>query len=162
MLAWLCIVGVYLYILEGCSILIYILVHWPGPHPTCVSDGICHYFYSGMDHWPLQNGFFNWSGKNSKIKGINTTEHPPRIWRRYVDDKFVVQKAAHRQVPWAYRFQWPKFTIRNGGNKRRWVHAIPWHLDDARKCNTVWEAYSNRHTLAVGQPWQSGCKVKCH
>ena len=30
------------------------------PHPKCVADGICQYFYSGMDHWPWYIGLLWW------------------------------------------------------------------------------------------------------
>ena len=33
-----------------------------------------------------------------EIKAINTAEHPPRIWKRYVDDTFVVINAAKKEV----------------------------------------------------------------
>ena len=31
-----------------------------------------------------------------QVKAINTTEHPPRIRRRYVNDTFIVQKTSDR------------------------------------------------------------------
>ena len=33
--------------------LVLILLFCVKPHPICVADGICQYFYWGMGHWPL-------------------------------------------------------------------------------------------------------------
>ena len=32
-----------------------------------------------------------------EIKAITTAKHPPRIWYRYADDTFVIQKAEDKQ-----------------------------------------------------------------
>ena len=32
-----------------------------------------------------------------EIKAINTADHPPRFWKRYVDDTFVVIEAAKKE-----------------------------------------------------------------
>ena len=31
-----------------------------------------------------------------EIKTINTAEHPPRVWKRYVDDTFVVIESSKK------------------------------------------------------------------
>ena len=31
-----------------------------------------------------------------EVQGINSAPHPPSLWRRFVDDTFVVILAAHR------------------------------------------------------------------
>ena len=33
-----------------------------------------------------------------EIRVINTAEHPPRVWKRYVDDTFVVTKQHTKKV----------------------------------------------------------------
>ena len=38
--------------------------------------------------------------ENLEVRTINTPPHPPLMWMRYVDDTFVVIKAAHKQVFW--------------------------------------------------------------
>ena len=35
--------------------------------------------------------------ENLEVKAINTSPHPPLVWKRFVDDTFVVIKAAHKQ-----------------------------------------------------------------
>ena len=35
--------------------------------------------------------------ENFEVRAINTSPHPSLIWRRFVDDTFVVIKAAHKQ-----------------------------------------------------------------
>ena len=35
--------------------------------------------------------------ENFQMRAINTLSHPPLMWKRYVDDTFVVIKAAHKQ-----------------------------------------------------------------
>ena len=35
--------------------------------------------------------------ENFETKAINTAGHPPRIWKRYVDDTFVVIDAAKKE-----------------------------------------------------------------
>ena len=32
-----------------------------------------------------------------EIRTINVAEHPPRVWKRYVDDTFVVTKTSHKE-----------------------------------------------------------------
>ena len=34
--------------------------------------------------------------KTFQLRAINTALNPPRIWRRYVDDTFVVQQESHK------------------------------------------------------------------
>ena len=35
--------------------------------------------------------------ENFKVRAINTSPHPPLMWKRFVDDTFVVITAAHKQ-----------------------------------------------------------------
>ena len=35
--------------------------------------------------------------ENFEVRAINTSPHPPLMWKRFVDDTFVVIKAAHKQ-----------------------------------------------------------------
>ena len=35
--------------------------------------------------------------KEFEIKAINTAEHPPRVWKRYVDDTFAVTKTSYKE-----------------------------------------------------------------
>ena len=38
----------------------------------------------------------NLSMQDFEIKAIQSAEHPPRIWKRFVDDTFVVQRTSDR------------------------------------------------------------------
>ena len=67
-----------------------------------------------------------------EIRAINTAEHPPRMWRRYVDDIFVVIKnIIQRGVPKTPQQFGPTYPVYYRSNKRRWVHSFLGHLDDA-------------------------------
>ena len=36
--------------------------------------------------------------EESEVKALGTAPHPPRLWLRFVDDIYVIQKAEHSQL----------------------------------------------------------------
>ena len=54
-----------------------------------------------LEFW-LKNTYFLFQGRyyekveGAVIKNLNTAPHPPSLWRRFVDDTFVVIQSAHK------------------------------------------------------------------
>ena len=76
--------------------------------------------YSGQ---PLHGGLWD--------EHLKKSEHPHRIWRREVDDTFIIQKTWDAdRVTWAHKFYWPMYIIYILRKKIRWVCALSWHLSE--------------------------------
>ena len=52
-----------------------------------------------------------------EIKAINSAVDPPRIWKRFVDDTFVVIDSARKEISGAYKQHGPTYLIYNRGCK---------------------------------------------
>ena len=78
-------------------------------HITCLLE-----FYLRSTYFTFQNKYYeqvkgavmgsvispivaNLYMENLEVRAINTSPHPPLMWKRFVDDTFVVIKAAHKQ-----------------------------------------------------------------
>ena len=67
--------------------------------------------------------------EESEIKAHNTASHHPSLWKRFVDDTFVVIQSAHKNSFIQHINsidQSIQFTVEDP--KDRWIHAFFWTL----------------------------------
>ena len=73
-------------------------------------------------------------------KAIATALHPPRVWRKYVDDTWVIQLArTSTTVPPAHQHSRCFHPVYCGGGKRRWLHTFSGHCHQTRR---RWKFYN--------------------
>ena len=73
-------------------------------------------------------------------KAIATALHPPRVWRKYVDDTWVIQQQEHQQQFLQHINTVDvsiQFTVEEG--KRRWLHTFSGHCHQTRR---RWKFYN--------------------
>ena len=96
-----------------------------------------------------------------ETKAIITTEHPPQIWKRYVDDTFVVINHHTKRSSWNTWAAWTHTSSLLQKQQRRWVHYFPGHPGDATSwqlhhCYCIQKAHTYNVIHAVGQSLQPG------
>ena len=69
-----------------------------------------------------------------EMRAINTSPQPPLMWKRFVDDTFVIIKAAQNRVFFrSHELYRPPHPGCRRRNKTRWIHALSGHT-----VNTLW------------------------
>ena len=66
-----------------------------------------------------------------ETKTINTATHPPRLWLRYVNDTFVIQKAEH-SIQFLHHIKSIDPHIQFTQEIHRWIHSISGHFSFTR------------------------------
>ena len=67
-------------------------------------------------------------------RAITTALHPPRVWKRYVDDTFVLQQQIHQEeIPPTYQHSRSFNPVYCRGGKRRWLHTFSGHYHQTRR-----------------------------
>ena len=66
-----------------------------------------------------------------EMTAINTSPQPPLMWKRFIDDTFVIIKAAQKQSFFRpHQLYRPSHPVYSRRTKGRWIHALSGHIDN--------------------------------
>ena len=65
-----------------------------------------------------------------KMRAINTSPQPPLMWKRFVDDTFVIIKAGQNRVFRSHQLYRPRHTVYRRRTKAIWIHTLSGHIDN--------------------------------